>query len=351
MTRVAFAIPGDLATLTGGYGYDRRVLAGLPACGVAVTHLQLPGGFPTPSQGAVAESLRLLETAGADVLFVDGLALGVLPPQEIARLSTPLVAMLHHPLGLETGLTPEMSEKLIARERAVLVHARHVVVTSATTKETLVADFAVPPSKITVAEPGVERATRATGSRSPIVHMLAVGSLVPRKGYDILIEALAALADLDWRLTIVGSPERDIPCAAALRAAIATQGLASRIELAGEFGEEALGLAYHRADLFVMSSLYEGYGMVLAEAMSHGLPIVATTGGAAAQTVPDAAALKVAPGDVAALRAALSSAVTDAGLRHRLAEASWHAGQHLPAWSDTAATIATVLHSVAAGRS
>ena len=88
--------------------------------------------------------------------------------------------------------------------------------------------------------------------------------------------------------------------------------------------------------------------MVLAEAMARGLPIVCTTGGAAAKTVPDAAAIKVAPGDVA--RSAPSRrprACDDAALRRRIGEASWAAGQKLPRWEDTARTIAGVIGSVA----
>ena len=104
MTSALFAIPGDLRTLTGGYGYDRRMLAALPACGVAATHLQLPGGFPFPDAATVAETLRLLAQAPPDhVLLVDGLALGALPPDGLAGLTAPLVALVHHPLGLESG--------------------------------------------------------------------------------------------------------------------------------------------------------------------------------------------------------------------------------------------------------
>jgi glycosyltransferase involved in cell wall biosynthesis len=136
-----------------------------------------------------------------------------------------------------------------------------------------------------------------------------------------------------------------------LRASIAAHGLSARVRLAGEAPEAALGAAYAGADLFVLPSLYEGYGMVLGEAMARGLPIVTTTGGAAAQTVPDAAALKVPPGDASALREALASAIADASLRARLSDASWLAGQGLPRWRDGAALIAQVLHSIAGAAS
>ena len=351
MTSALFAIPGDLRTLTGGYGYDRRMLAALPACGVAATHLQLPGGFPFPDAATVAETLRLLAQAPPDhVLLVDGLALGALPPDGLAGLAAPLVALVHHPLGLESGLAPATARALIDNERAVLAHVRHVIVTSQTTRDTLIADFAVAASRITVAEPGTDPAPRFQGSGGEGVALLAIGSITPRKGHAVLVEALAGLAHLPWSLTLIGSPDRDPACAAQLRASIAAHGLSARITLAGEAPEEALGAAYAGADLFVLPSLYEGYGMVLGEAMARGLPIVTTTGGAAAQTVPDAAALKVPPGDVPALREALQTAIVDPALRARLSDASWLAGQGLPRWGDGAALIARVLHSIAGAK-
>ena len=351
MTPALFAIPGDLSTLTGGYGYDRRMLAALPTCGVAAKHLPLPGGFPFADAATVAQCLRLLAQAPADhVLLVDGLALGALPPDGLAGLTAPLVALVHHPLGLESGLAPATARALIENERAVLAHVRHVIVTSQTTRDTLIADFGVAAERITVAEPGTDPAPRFQGSGGEAAALLAIGSLTPRKGHGILIEALAGLAHLPWRLTIIGSPDRDPACAAQLRASIAAHGLCERVTLAGEAPEEALGAAYGSADLFVLPSLYEGYGMVLGEAMARGLPMVTTTGGAAAQTVPDAAALKVPPGDALALRAALQTAITDPALRARLSDASWLAGQGLPRWGDGAALIARILHSIAGAK-
>jgi glycosyltransferase involved in cell wall biosynthesis len=344
--RAFFAIPGDLATLTGGYGYDRQVLARLAAFGVEAIHLRLPDGFPNPSAQALAQAMAALEQANEhDVLLIDGLAYGVLPAAQLSALRAPIVALVHHPLGLESGLTAAQSAELIASERAALSRARHVVVTSETTRDTLVADFRVPLAQISVAVPGTARTPRATGSGSAAVSILAVGSLVPRKAYDVLVQALAGLVDLPWHLNIVGSPDRAPKAAAALRAQINALGLADRITLMGELDDEALACAYARADLFVLASHYEGYGMVLGEAMAHGLPIVTTTGGAAARTVPDGAALKTPPGDVARLRDALAKALSDGDLRRDLAHAAWLAGQSLPDWDDTTRIVSEALHA------
>ena len=338
MTRALFAIPGNIATRTGGYGYARRVLADLPACGVELTHLALPEGFPAPGPMALYDSLALLSRAGPEsVLLVDGLAFGALPANELARLRARLVALVHHPLSFETGLSPDESHRLFVLERAALAQAHAVIVPSASTRDALVAEFEVPPDRVTIAEPGTDPVPRAAGSGGP---------LVPRKGFDVLVAALAGLRHLSWRLVIVGSPSRDPACARALFEEVAAKGLGDRIAFAGEASEAALAQAYACADLFVLPSFYEGYGMVLAEAMACGLPVVTTTAGAAAMTVPDAAALRVAPGNAPALAAALAVVLGEPSRRASLAEASWQAGARLPRWTDTAALVAGVLHRV-----
>jgi glycosyltransferase involved in cell wall biosynthesis len=338
----AFVIPGDLTLATGGYAYDRRVLAGLIAHGVTVSHVPLPGSYPSPTAADIAASAAVLAGLPADTtLLIDGLAYGAFPASLLARIKQRIVALVHHPLGLETGVPPARAAELIQLETAALAHADHVVVTSPLTKRILVADFAVPAVRITVAEPGTVPAERARGSGDGRMQLLAVGSIVPRKGYSVLVKALSGLAG-DWRLAIAGSP-RDAEEVARVERCILSEGLHNRIEFVGAVDDDALDALYARADLFVMPSLFEGYGMVLAEAMARGLPIVCTTGGAAAETVPDDAALKVPPGDYAALRKAIFRAITEPDLRQRLADASWAAGQRLPRWADTARIIATAI--------
>ena len=347
--RAPFAIPGDLAALTGGYAYDREIIARAPAFGMPIEHLALPQGFPAPSPDDLRETARVLRAlAPDDLLVVDGLAFGAFTPDLLAVLPRRTVALVHHPLALETGLSPGDARRLAASERVALSHAAHVIVTSPTTKDLLIADYGVGDARITVAVPGVAPARRARGSGGGL-HILAVGSVTPRKGHDVLVTALAGLAALDWRLTIVGSLERAPEHAQALARQIVTQGLSSCIVLAGEVDDAGLDAFYESADVFVMPSLYEGYGMVLGEAMARGLPVVATTGGAAAQTVPDGAALKVAPGDPVALADALAYLISDKALRARLSDAAFAAGQALPSWDDTARIVAGVLARVAEG--
>jgi glycosyltransferase involved in cell wall biosynthesis len=345
--KAAFVIPGDIEALTGGYIYDRRVLELLPSHGIDISLCRLPGGFPFPDADDLAQTQTALARVHPDsVLLIDGLAWGAMPPDLVGSVGPRVVALCHHPLGLEAGLTPQQSESFLANERRTLALANHVIVTSATTRGTLIEQLDVPAGKITVAEPGVDPAQRAKGSSGTPV-LLAIGTVIPRKGYDILIDACAMIADCEWRLVIAGSLERAPETVRAVLAQIEACGLKDRVTFAGEISSHALENAYDTADVFIMSSHYEGYGMALAEAMAHGLPIVTTTCGAMASTVPDQAAIKVPPGDAGALEKALRPVVTDRGWRETLADAAWRAGQDLPRWNETAETIAAVLKDVA----
>jgi glycosyltransferase involved in cell wall biosynthesis len=349
---VAFAIPGDLATNTGGYAYDRQVMARLPAHGIAVSHVALPGGFPFPSEAEIAETGRLLMARGwNEVLLIDGLAYGAFPVGPAAGLAGRVVALVHHPLGLETGHPADIAEQLVANERAVLAYAAAVIVTGEATKTLLIDRFGVPPDRITVAEPGVDRASRAVPSPPGApVRLLAVGSLVPRKGYEVLIDALAPLKGGNWSLTIIGE-ERAPGLQVDLQHRIDMAGLSSHITLAGGLPPEALDAAYAATDLFVMSSHYEGYGMVLTEALAHGLPIVTTACGPGTTALPPEAVRIVPVGDASALGAALAGWIEDHGARLAAADAAWAGAAWagaatLPCWDDTARIVAGVLHGV-----
>jgi len=342
VSAIVFAIPGDIDLPTGGYGYDRRLLREWRKAGIEARHLALPGGFPFPSEADLVRTEELLaSTAPDDVLLVDGLAFGAFPEALAARFSNRLVALVHHPLALETGLTPEQAEALRQHERAALRHARCAVTTSLPTTDILAADFGVAPDRIATAEPGVDPAPRATGSGSEgPLHLLAVGSLIPRKGYDVLVDALARIADRDWRLTIAGSPDHAPATATALGTRIDAAGLADRVLLAGAVGPGKLDELYEKADLFVMPSLFEGYGMVLTEALARGLPIISTLSGAGAARIPDEAALKVPPGDATALAKALARLIDAPAERKARAGAAWAAAGSLPRWHDTARIVA-----------
>lgn len=348
MSPVYFVIPGDLSLPTGGYAYDRRVLSLALQAELDLRYLKIPGSFPAPPPADLAETAAVITaTPEGATLLIDGLALGAMPPDYVRAFKRRVAALVHHPLGYESGLPPARAAELIANEKAVLALCDAVIVTSHDTARIIERDFSVPHEKITVAEPGNDVERRAAGSGDAAPHLVAVGSVSPRKGYDILIAALAALKDLPWRLTIAGAVDRGGETFSHLQTQVLDQGLSQRIVFTGPLDEPDIAALYHHADLFVMASLYEGYGMALTEALSRGLPLVTTLSGAAAKQAPDAAAIKVPVNDVSALSQALSRVIADKALRIRMGEAAWAAALRLPRWDETVQNIAAALRDVA----
>lgn len=344
MSRAVFAVPGDLSTPTGGYAYDRRIIAGLTALGWSVDVLDLGDGFPAAGEERKDRAAALLLGTPRDAaLVIDGLALGVLP-RAAARLKAThrVIALVHHPLACESGLREDVRQMLQVSERAALAHVRGVVVTSASTAKLLARDYGVPETVIAVVRPGSERVPAAAGSGDGL-SLLAVGSVVPRKGYDVLVAALAAVKDLPWTLTIAGDLGRDPAAARNLETAIARHGLQRRIVLAGAVPDEALAALYERADLFVLASRFEGYGMALADAVAYGLPVVATKAGAIPEAVPADAGILVPPDDVAALASALRRVIGNETERFRLAANARAAASCLPSWDDQAKLFARAI--------
>lgn len=342
---LTFAIPGDLQTLTGGYGYDRRLIAGLQALGLSVAHMPLSGTFPAPDAAALADAeSRFAALPDGAIVIADGLALGVM--DEIAeRHGTRLqiIALCHHPLALEAGLSTVSAQRLQLSEQRALQAACAVLVTSAPTANLLTQQFSISASKITVALPGTDRQRFAACTGNPPV-LLTVATLTPRKAHDVLIEALAQISALPWRARCVGGMEFDPAWAAALRQKVHACGLQQRIHFLG--GLTALEHEYDGADLFVLPSLFEGYGMAFAEALAHGLPVVAARAGAVPDVVPESAGILVPPGDAAALAEALRELLSDPARRTTLQHGAQQAASKLPTWTDTARIVAALINRI-----
>ncbi len=349
MPSCVFAYPGDWETRTGGYRYDRRIVAGLAELGWRVERLALGAGYPQPDTAALAAAEAVFAALpDGTLVVVDGLAFGALPEvaeRHAARLRW--VALVHHPLWLETGLDPAVQQSLRESERRALAAARRVIVTSASTAGDVRA-LGVPDARVRVVEPGTDRAPLAAGSPPGTrLRLLCIASLLPRKGHGVLVEALAGLADrarhADWTLHCHGGLHHDPAHVQAVRAAIDAHGLADRVLLLGEADDAALERAYAEADVFLLRSFYVGYGMVLTEAIAHGLPVVSTTGGAIAQTLPPEASLCVPPADAAALRDALARVIDDPDCRATLAAGARAARERLAGWPEASTRFAEAL--------
>ena len=229
-------------------------------------------------------------------------------------------------------------------ERAALACTRGVIVTSPATARTLAAEYGVGAERVTVAQPGTDRpkvVRRNNAGASS--RLLAVGAIVPRKGYDVLTDALAALLDLPWQLTIVGDCSRDPAAAARLRADIERHRLAARVTIEDAIPAERLAALYAASDLFVLPSRYEGFGMAYAEAIAYGLPVIGTTAGAIPDTVPASAGVLVPPDDAEALAAALRRLIAQPDEREKLAAGARAAADALPTWRGSAELFAQAI--------
>jgi glycosyltransferase involved in cell wall biosynthesis len=343
-------VPGALAQRTGGYVYDRRIAEGLRRRGWTVKVHELAGRFPGPdavAEEALEKGLGLLPDGSRVV--VDGLALGGLPaPAEAHGGRIVLIGLVHHPLCEETALPAPRAAELRALEQRALKACRGVIATSPFTAA-LLRPWLPASTGIRVVIPGTEPAPLASGPGPSVPpKLLCVGSVVPRKGQDLLVRALARLRNRDWECVLAGSIARDPEYAQAVVAETERLGVGDRVRIVGECESRELEALYESASLFVLPSWYEGYGMAFTEAMARGLPVVATTGGAIAQTVPRQAGLLVPPGDVEALAAALARLLDEPGLRDALAEGALAHARALPDWKQSAAAFAAAVDELAA---
>jgi len=325
---------------SGGNTYDRRMCLGLAEAGWSVHEHHVPGPWPRPDAAArQALAAEVADVPDGAVVIVDGLIASTIPEvlvPEASRLR--LVVLVHLPRGNE-------------RERAVLGAASGVIATSNWTRHWLVEEYALPGDRVHVAEPGVDAADLAEGTAGG-GELLCVGAVTPNKGQDVLLTALAAVADLPWRCVLVGSTDRDTAFVDRLHGQAQESGIDDRVHIVGPLTGSRLGAAYAAADALVLASRFETYGMVVTEALARGLPVVATDVGGMPEALGTGSdggrpGLLVRPGDAAAFAAALRQWLSDTELRRRLRQTARLRRDTLTDWSDTSARVGRVLAEVA----
>lgn len=345
--RVAFIAPAPFDMMSGGYVYDRHVVDGLRALGHDVSVHELAGAHPLPDTASMSAARELWNNVPADAIpVIDGLGLPSFAGQETILAARRCVGLIHHPTALETGQDIDTATALMAAERLLFPSLERIVVPSPATAECLKADFDVAAGRIVVVTPGTDPAPRSAGSGGSSCHILSVGSLIPRKGHDVLLKSLARLFDLDWRLTIVGSPDHAPAHARELMSLANELGIAQRVTFIGVLVGGGLEAWWHQADLFALATHYEGFGMVVAEALAHGLPVAVSEGGAASGLITPEVGVICTAGDVDQLSKALRRLIFDTALRRDLADAAWAVGRTLPDWTAQAARFAAALEGI-----
>lgn len=369
-----FVVAGDPSSPAGSYVYDRQIIARLAELGWQTRVHSVHESFPRPTPAALREARALLAgLPDASLVVIDGTALaGFERVLETEAKRLRCIGLIHHPLALETGLDPASAKLLETAERNALALVRRVLCPSQWTARALAAEYRVPLDRVRVVEPGVDRRPAATGrgatgdsatghaapTHAPlalpagfdVVNLLCVGTLTPRKGHALLFDALGELRDRGWYLHCAGSITFDVATVAALERQLDRLALRSRVSLLGNLDPDTLERYYERADVFVLPSYLEGYGMALAEAVARGIPVLSTTGGAIPETVPSSASILVAPGDGRALYKALAQLLDDPALRARLAENARNARATLPTWQGAAEKFAAALGGLDAKR-
>jgi glycosyltransferase involved in cell wall biosynthesis len=351
VTAVHVVVPDgidDPARPSGGNTYDRQICHGLAELGRPVHVHAVPGSWPLPepaAHAALAGAVGLIPDGA--LALIDGLVASTAPEVLVPQASRlRLVVLVHMPLGQDTGAVDAR-----AREGAVLSVAASVVTTSAWSRRTLLELYSLPGDRVHVAEPGVDPAELVPGTATGR-SLLCVAAVIPGKGHDVLLAALATMRDLLWECLCVGSLDRDPAFAESLRRRLVDDGLGDRVRFPGPRVGADIDRSYASSDLVVLASRAETYGMVVTEALARGLPVVAADVGGVAEALGRGAdgtrpGRLVPPEDPAALAAALRAWLGEPEVRLAWRRAARERRASLPGWSTTTSVVAGVLAEAA----
>ncbi len=342
---VTFVLPADVDDVTlasGGNAYDRRMCEVL-----GMREVTVPGRWPVPDHASqIALARTLGEVPDGSVALLDGLVACGVPDFVVPHARRlRLAILLHLQLADETGLPADRASELDGLENETLRAATAVITTSRWAARRAIEHHGLDPARVHVAPPGTRPAPLATGTDG---RLLCLGSVTPRKGQDVLVEALAGVADLGWTCDCVGSVRRDPAYVERVHGLIARHGLVTRMSLAGPLPDAELQTVFGRTDLLVLPSRGETYGMVVTEALARGIPVLTSDVDALPDTLghaPDGSVpgILVPPGDATALSEALRRYLTDASLRGRLRESARERRRDLEDWNAAGHRLATVL--------
>lgn len=344
MSSALFVVPqgiDDPTRPSGGNRYDRRLAEGLTMLGWSIRPVELAGEWPIPGPAALSRlEHELAHQPGDSLVIIDGLVMSAVAPLLSGSAHRHrLVLLVHLPQG-----GPE--------EAAVAAAASAIITTSSWAGRWMEQAYSLPAQRIHVIEPGVDQADVVSGSDGG-ERLLCVAAISPLKGQDVLVQALALLRERRWRCTFVGSSAADPAFAARVEDSLRVHGIDHRTSFTGPLGDTALCAAYAQADLVVVPSRTETYGMVVTEALARGIPVVCSQAGGLPDTLGllgdgERPGLLVAAGDSRALANAIASWLDDPALRSGLRARARARRASLTGWDRASDLMARVLHGVAA---
>lgn len=339
--RIAWVLYGSLEQRTGGTIYDAEVVAGLRAAGDHVEVVSLEEGT---SGDALADRLR---RAACEVVVGDELCFRELGPafEALGRdEGAPMrVLLVHHLTAWETELPADIRSSMLALERRAVDASDRIITTSRTTRERLVADCA-PKAALEVVLPGADRLARAPRIGHDETRFVFVGSIVPRKRVLELVRAFGEQsAHSASHMLLVGSLARDVAYVSEVRSAIAELGIGNRVFTSGEVDEAGVSRALAEADVLVMPSSLEGYGIAATEAIDAGVPVIAARAQGLEEALSPCPDAVLFADDEAALATALARFADDASLRASMTAAARAASTRMPTWAGCAEQLRAAL--------
>jgi glycosyltransferase involved in cell wall biosynthesis len=302
---IHFLTMGNIYSLTGGYLYNMRMIEGLEQKGYSVNIFGTDWPWNIKSDLEKISLFHFEKLAVGSCIIIDSLVLARLR-SVVEKFSTRLtfIGLIHLPVSYQ--YTYGEFGRISHEELIALRQMKQLIVTGRFTYD-LLWKAGLNAARIRVVEPGTDQFPRKTHYKSVPSELLCIANYSAIKAHDILIRSLSRLASRDWTLHLYGDIGHDKEYSSGIYSLIEQLHLEKRVIMHGIAGRDEITAIFLLADLFVMPSLFESYGMALTESLAHGVPVLTTRTGNIPHTVPPGMGILVEPGNEEELTHAIRS--------------------------------------------